>query len=164
MKTVLLFIFLVTGLTFGQFRDELNKPIDLKAGITNNSPSSLFLDFINPQNFSMNHSFSLSYSAFSGGGMALGMYTNSLKYKFNDQLNIEADVSILNSPYNSFGKEFTDQINGVYLSRLEMNYKPSDNFKVVLQYSQMPMSYYSPYYGSSRYYNPFFYGRDLEKD
>lgn len=162
-KTFILFLIISSALS-AQFKEESNKTVDLKKGMINNSPSSLFLDFLNPNNFSMNHSFSLSYSGFSGGGMALGVYTNSLAYKIADNFNIEADISLVNSPYNTFGKEFTDQLNGVYLSRLEMNYKPSDNFRVVLQYQQIPMNSYSPYRYSPYWGNSFFGNSLLEKD
>ena len=82
--------------------------------------------------------------------MALGVYTNSMAYKFNDRLNLETDISIVNSPYNSFGQDFSKQINGVYLSRVQMTYKPTDNMNIILQYRQIPGGLYSPYsFGSS---------------
>lgn len=154
-KFILIIIVLAASISQAQYREDLNKQTDVRSGIVKNNSFGSILGFINPDNFSMRHSFGLSYSAFGGiGGMALGVYTNSMAYKFSDKLNLETDISIVNSPYNSFGKDFSKQINGVYLSRVQMTYKPTDNMNIILQYRQMPSGFYSPYsYGSSSLFN-----------
>ena len=159
-KIVLLLLVAAFSVNYAQYKEQFEKPVDYKSGILNGNSSTLF-GFFNPANFSMHHTFDLSYQAFGGGGLALGVYTNSMFYKINDELNVQADISVVNSPYNSFGKEFTNQINGFYLSRAQINYKPSDNTTIMLQYRNVPMSYYSPYgyygYGSSPFYGSDFY-------
>jgi hypothetical protein len=154
-KFILIIIILVVSISQAQYRDDLNKQTDIRTGIVKNNSFGSILGFINPDNFSMHHSFGLSYSAFGGvGGMALGIYTNSMAYKFSDRLNLETDISIVNSPYNSFGQDFSKQINGVYLSRVQMTYKPTDNMNIILQYRQIPGGFYSPYsYGGSSLFN-----------
>jgi hypothetical protein len=145
MKKLLLILLILSSLNvYAQFRDELNKQPDIKSGILNNSSSSLF-GLFNPDNFKMSHTFDLSYQTSGFGNLALSTYTNSMFYKFNDQLNFQADISLVNSPYNSFGKEFSKQINGIYLSRAQLNYKPSENMNIILQYRSYPAGYYSPY-------------------
>lgn len=154
MKKYILLIVLMLGVTLqAQFKDQLNKPVDIKSGILSGDTSSLF-GFLNSDNLKMHHTFDLSYQAFGGHGIALGVYTNSLMYKFSDQLNVQADLSLVNSPYNSFGKEFASQINGFYLSRAQINYKPTENTTIMLQYQNMPMNFYNPFYG----YSPFYRG------
>ncbi len=157
-KLFFLSLILISSTVYGQFKNKQEAPVDIKSGIINSNPSSFFLGFINPNNFSMNHSFSMSYSAFSGNSIALGVYTNSIFYKFNDQLNIQVDASLVNSPYNSFGQAYSDQINGIYLSRAQLNYRPSDNMHFSIQFRNSPVGYYSPfgYYGYSRYNNSVF--------
>jgi hypothetical protein len=59
----------------------------------------------------------------------------------------------VNSPFNSFSKEFSNQLNGLYLSRAQINYKPSENTSIILQFRSIPGGYYSPYYND---YNPFY--------
>lgn len=155
MKKLFLIIFaLAVSAVFGQYKEELNKQTDIKSGMVKNNSFGSILGFINPDNFSMRHSFNLSYTGFGGlGGMALGVYTNSMSYKFSDNLNLETDISVVNSPYNSFGQDFAKQINGVYLSRVQMTFKPTDNMNIILQYRQIPGGLYSPFsYG----YNPFY--------
>ncbi len=152
MKKILLILSLVALTAINaQFKADLDRKVDIKSGILNKDSASPF-GFLGIEGFKMNHSFSLSYSGFGGGGMALGTYTNSMFFQFNDRLNIQADVSIMNSPYNSFGNDFAKQINGIYLSRLQMNYKISENMNVHINYQNSPFGYYSPYYNE---FSPF---------
>ncbi|HSP89036.1 MAG TPA: hypothetical protein VLN45_12945, partial [Ignavibacteriaceae bacterium] len=99
----------------------------------------------------------MSYSSFGNNGVALGVYTNSMLYNFSDNLNIQTDISFVNSPYSTLGQDFQNNLNGIYLSRAAINYKPWKDVAVSLQYSQLP--YYSPYSRYSNYnrlgYNPF---------
>lgn len=151
-KFVILFFIISISVINAQFKDS-EKPLDVRSGILRGGSSESIFGFINPDNFSMHHSFDLSYTTMGSAGMALGVYTNSMAYKFNDKLNMQADISLVNTPYNSFGPEVSKQINGVYLSRLQLNFKPTDNMSVMVQYRNMPMSYYSPYYyGGSSFY------------
>lgn len=155
MKNFIIILFLLSSAVMGQFKDQGNKPIDIKSGITNYAPSGFTLGFFNPDNFSMHHSVSMSYSSFGSQGLAMGVYTNNMMYKISDNLDVEADISIVNSPYSTLGDAFTNQLNGVYLSRAQLNYKPSKDFSITIQYNQLPNGFYSPY----GYYDSPFYSR-----
>ncbi|GAB4131734.1 MAG: hypothetical protein Fur0015_05480 [Ignavibacteriales bacterium] len=143
MKKIFLFSLLIPVLTFAQFKSESDKKVNLLSGITNNNPSSFLTSFFNPENFSMKHSVSMSYSSFAGQGIAMGVYTNNMSYKISDKMNVEADISLVNSPYSSLGNNFSKEINGIYLSRAQFNYQPTENFFITLQYNSLP--YYSPF-------------------
>lgn len=156
-KLTIIFLLVITTSVVAQFREDSNKPVDIKSGILSNE-SGNFLGIFNPNNFRMSHTFDLSFQSFGAGNLALTTYTNSMFYKFNDQLNIQADISLVNSPYNSFDKNFAKQINGFYLSRAQLNYKPSENMNIILQYRNIPAGYYSPYmYGYPSYYRSYWY-------
>ncbi len=155
MKKFFLFFFLSLSVINAQFKGEDNKSLDIKGSLVNNNPSSFILGFINPDNFSMNHSFSLSYSAFGGNGLALGVYTNQLNYAFSNKLNLQIETSIVNSPYSTFGDKFSKQINGVYLSKAQLDYSPSKDLHFSIQFRHSPFGYYNPYGYSSFYYDPF---------
>jgi hypothetical protein len=144
MKKIFLFVLLIPCLLFAQFKSENDKKINVLSGITNYNPSSFFSGFINPDNFSMKHSVSMSYTSFAGQGIAMGVYTNNMAYKISDKVNVEADISIVNSPYSSLGNKFSKEINGIYLSRAQFNYQPSENFFITLQYNTLPY-YNSPF-------------------
>lgn len=164
MKKLIIIIYvLVVSVSNAQFRDELDKKPDIRSGIVKNNSFGSILGFINPDNFSMRHSFNLSYSTFGGSGLALGVYTNSMAYKFSDKLDLQTDISIVNSPYNSLGQDFAKQINGVYLSRVQMNYKPADNMSIIIQYRNIPGGFYPSYYygGYSPFYRGNFFGSSL---
>lgn len=154
MKKLIIILLVSTSVAFAQFKEELEKPVDIKSGITNYSPSGFFTGFFNPQNFEMNHTVSMSYSSFGNQGIALGVYTNRMAYKFSENLDVEADISFINSPYSSFGDQHAKSLNGIYLSRAQLNYRFSDDFHISLRYNQLPNGYYSPY-GYNRY-SPFY--------
>lgn len=165
MKDIILCFVVFSGVLFSQYKEDANKPVDFSVNFSEDTGPSLLLGFINPNNFSMRHSFSMSYSSFGNQGIALGVYTNRMQYNFNDDLSIEADVSFVNSPYSTFGDQFAKQINGIYLTRAQLNYKISENSKIVLQFNQVPSGFYNPYnssyfYRSNLFYDNFYYGFD----
>jgi len=154
MKKILLLIFIFqVPFLFGQFKGQAEKPININDAILSDNPVSSLFNFFDTSKFSMNHSFSMSYSALGSGGLALGVYRNNIAYEFNDNLNMEIETSFVNSPYNSFGQAFTKQINGVYLSRASINYRPTKDMSFSIQFRNSPVnSYYNRYnYG----YSPF---------
>ena len=108
--------------------------------------------WFDPNKFSMQHNFSMSYVTSAGLGLSLASYTNSMLYHISDPLDVRMDVTLQASPFGSSGLSNPDALNSLYLSRAEVNYRPSENFRVQLQYRQIPFSPYgwwrSPY-GSS---------------
>ena len=163
-KLVLTFIVILTVSVSAQFKDPPFKTESPKDGITNHSSNSLF-GFINPDNFSMHHSFGLSYSTFGGNGVSLATYTNSMMYKFSDDMNVQLDASFVTSPYSSFGQEFQNSLQGFYISRAAFNYKPWQDVYISVQYRNIPNYFLDPfsqygYYGN-RFYRGF-YGFDYD--
>jgi hypothetical protein len=143
--------------TEAQFRDQQPGTPRVGNAIVSSNTPSLF-SWFNPENFHMRHSYSMSYMTAGGRGMAVGMYTNSMFYQIADPLNVQLDVSLMHSPYNSFNRNM-DDYSGVFISRAEINYQPSENFRVQLQYRQVPYTDYLGYYGyyGSRYYSPWYW-------
>ncbi|WP_337865149.1 hypothetical protein [Ignavibacterium sp.] len=155
MKNILIILILISSINFAQFKDNGFPTETPRDGIYNRS-NNFLIDFLNSENFSMKHSFSMSYSAFAGQGIALGVYTNSMMYRFSDNLNVQLDASIVNSPYSTFGKDFQNSLNGIYISRAALNYKPWDDVSITLQYRSLPFYFNNPYNGYRSYYNPFY--------
>lgn len=158
MKKVILFLAVFSVSIFAQFKSDLDNKIEIKSGIVNNNPSSMLFGFVNPENFMMNHSVGMSYSSGGGEGFALGVYTNSMMYKFSDDLNIQADVSMVNSPYSTMGNNFSKNINGIYLTKAALNYRISENTNLSIQYSQIPGGFgygYNGFYRNSFWNNSF---------
>ncbi len=166
MKKVILLLWLFFLTLNAQFRSDLTMP-NINTGIIRNTTSSFVQDLIDFSKLKMQHSFSMSYSAIGNQGIALGVYTNTLRYDFNDNLNFQAAVSFVNSPYSTFGKNFSNKINGIYLEKAQLNYRPTENTFMSLTFSQMPYSYYNgfgyypygayPYGYYSRFDDPYYY-------
>lgn len=153
MKKIILFILFTSVVSFGQFKGDESKNVDLRPGILSDNPIGSIFSFIDMSKFSMNHSFGMSYSSFGNNGMALGVYTNKIAYEFNEDLSFQLNTSFVNSPYNTLGENFTKSINGVYIDNARINYHPSDKFNISLQFSNRPYGYYNGY--SRRGYSPF---------
>ncbi|GAB1349346.1 hypothetical protein MASR1M107_15600 [Ignavibacteriales bacterium] len=154
MKKILMIVLLITAVSTAQFKkDPFSKP-EVRDGIfSKESTGGNFLSNIfNSDNFSMKHSFDASFSTFGEHGIATTVYTNSMFYKFSDNLNVRLDASLVYSPYNSLGKTFQDNINGLYISRAELNFKPWDDTVIRIQYRNIPAGMYNSYYG---YNSPF---------
>ncbi len=151
LKQIFYISLFICSLSFAQFKDK-DVSVPVMNGITNYSPSSFLTNFFNPNNFQMNHSVNMSYSAFGNNGIALSTYTNSMMYKFSENLNLELDASAVFSPYSSFGEEHQNSINGIYLTRAQLNYKISDKSSITIQYFRPPPgTYYNSFYN----YSPF---------
>jgi hypothetical protein len=152
-KIVLIFVLISAFTTVAQYKDVGIEQPSVKEGIVTENSGNI-LGFLNSEDFIMRHSFNLSYSTFAGQGVSLTSYTNSMFYRLMNNMNVQVDVSVLYSPYSTFGDQFQKDISGVYISNAAVNYYPWKNFSVHLQYSAMPYGYgmYNPYYG---YGNPF---------
>ncbi len=154
MKRLTILLIIVFSISIkAQFKTDSDKKDPVINSITNYSPSSLFLGFLNPDNFTIRHSVGMSYTSFGNNGIALGSYTGSIGYAFSDKLNVQVDASLVTSPYSSFGDQFSKDISGLYLNRAAINYAPSENTKFILEFRQIPYGYYN-----RGYYGPFGYG------
>ena len=102
----------------------------------------------------MRQQYNLSVSSFGNETISLGQYTNSMFYNFAPNLNARMDVTLQHSPYNSLGKN-GDALNGIFLSRAEINYQPFDNMVMRLSYQKVPSMYNRNYFGNSNndYFN-----------
>ena len=153
IKLVLISILIFSVCSFAQYRDDgLNDP-SVKEGIVDEN-SGFSLGFLNSENFHMSHSFSMSYTSSGSHGISLGTYTNSMFYRLMDNMNVQMDVSFIYSPYSSFGHNFQNDINGIYISRAAINYSPFKDMHISVQYRNLPYSnyFFNPYMGSFNSY------------
>jgi len=149
MNRIIIILLLGISLTgFAQFKHTDAESPNIMNGIVDQSASSdgLFGGFFSSDNFHMSHSYDLSYQTFGGQGLALGVYTNSMFFKLGSDVNFQTDISVVNSPYSSLGKDFQNSLNGIYLSRAALNYQPYKDLSISVQYSRLPGGY-NPYYG-----------------
>ncbi len=124
---------------FAQFKDETVLKPSIVDGMVDRSPNFI-LGFFDASKFSMHHTYSMSYMSGGGDALALGVYTNSMMYKFADNLNVQVDASLVHTPYSTFGTQAQNNINGIYLSRASLNYTPFKDFHVSLLYQKVPQT------------------------
>ena len=146
-KYIVIFLLFASLSVYAQYKEPPFPTESVKDGIVDNSSSVALFGFLNSENFQMNHSYNLSYSSFGGSGLALGVYTNSMMYKFSQDFNIQLDASFVHSPYNTFGENFKNSIDGFYISKAALNYKPWEDVFISVQYRNIPNVYLNPYYG-----------------
>jgi len=148
IKTTLIFFLLVSGIVFGQLKNQKPQEINVSSAMLVPRSGNVLFGFFNPSNFKMSHSYSFSYTTFGSSSLALGVYTNSMYYKISEPLSMEVDVSLTHSPFNSFGREFQNQFNGIYLSRAALNWRPTENTFINIEFRNLPSTFYlmSPYY------------------
>lgn len=153
LKKILFILLFLSSISFSQFKDGDKNAPTIHDGLSGYSSSGFLSSIFNPNNFQMNQSVSMSYSAFSGNGVALSTYTNSMAYRFSNNFNIQVDASLVVSPYSSFGREHQKAINGIYLSRAQLNYSPTKNMHLSIQYFGAPPGSY--YYRNNFWGNSF---------
>lgn len=154
---VLLIVVAMPVLAFGQLKEQ-TKPLSFSQLLTQglSAPRGLVgLLGLNPNRFSMQQSYSLSYLSGGGNGYSQGMYLNTMSYRVADPLSVSLQWGMMNQPLGSLGASPLYQ-SGFFFSGANVEYKPSDKFSVGLQINSYPASnYYSPYRLGRSYYNPF---------
>ena len=122
--------------------------------------NGLILGFINPKNFSLQHSVNLSYVTLGNSSVSLASYTATMNYNILKNLRVSADVTMQYSPFASLGsnnsvlnKDFQNSFNGLNLSRVSLEYKPAENMYINIDYiNNSSNNYlYDNYY--NRYWN-----------
>lgn len=160
MKRIIVFfaaIILTSNFSFAQYKGYDDKG----PSSYNKNTSNLLFGFINPKNFTMNHSFNMQMQTTSYGNVSLTSYINSMNYQISDRFNVSADVKFQYSPYasSSLGSAsalaLQKNLSGVFLSRASMNYRISDNAFINFEYRKLDESdymndYYNPFYSNSR--------------
>jgi len=148
---LLVIVFALNCMSYAQFK----RPED--GNSINRNTNNLILGIFNPKNFSMNHSFQVSMLSSSFGNVSLTSYVNSMNYKVTDRLNVSADVKLQYAPYVSsslggaFANSMQNDLNGLSLSRLAVDYKVSDNSSIRLEYRKIDDMYYYNHYNDLSY-------------
>lgn len=152
MRKVLLLAVIISVSAVAQFKPKQSEQPRISDSFIQPQSASDWFNFFNPNNFQMHHSYSASYTAAGGQGVALQRYTNTMMYQFAPNLDARIDLSAQNSPYSTFDARLQNQFNRISLSRAELNYRPWENTLLRISYQEVPFSYYG--HGSG-YYRPF---------
>jgi hypothetical protein len=137
-------------LAFGQLKAQL-KPQSFSQLLT--QPQGLVgLIGLDPNRFSMQQSYSLSYMSLGGHDFSQGVYLNTMSYRFSEPLQVSLQWGVMNQPLSGLGVPSLYQ-NGIFLSGASVEYKPSRNLSIGVQYNRRPGGLWYrgyPYYDDSR--------------
>ena len=141
IKTTMVFL-IFSAAAMCQFRSQPDARSSVDESLIRPDDGGLLFGWFDPSRLTMHNSYTLSYTTSGGKGYSLGDLTSSIAYKISDPLSVQFDVSLLHSPYNNLGGNFANNISGIYLTRAELDYRPSKNMFLQIQYQQLPAMYW----------------------
>jgi len=151
--------------------------VTAQSGMANTSGSSILktggkfmpkfssVSLLDPERFTMKNQYIMSFSSASGNGSLMGMFINSMEYRFNMPLIMRMKVAYQTQSGHLFGDRngYSGQPNlnqgRVFIPSFDLIYKPFKNTTISFHYRDYSTS--NSYYGSrymSRYgrrYNPY---------
>ena len=148
-------IVLTSSLGFAQQKSQA-KPLDLSSilrSLTTKPTGQFSLLGIDPNNFSMHHSYEMSFFSFGGRSLTQAIYLNTINYKIADPLSLTFQWGVHHQPFGGFLKDNLAS-QGAFISGAELKYKPNDKMMIKIQYHSYPNSVINPYY-YGYYYNRF---------
>lgn len=151
VKALAVLVLCVSVPLVAQFKEKAGSRPSVGESLVRQQNSNLLFGWFDPSRFSMHQSYSLSYMSIGGQGLSLGVYTNSMYYKISGPLDVQFDVSLQHSPFSSFGN--SKDLSGMYLSRVQLNYRPAENMLLQVQYRQLPTMYWWDQNRSPMFYN-----------
>lgn len=135
-------LIIISTVSTAQFKSQPEVKPSVSESLIRPDGGSLLFGWFDPSRFTMHNSYSLSYTTSGDKGFSLGTLTSSLAYQISDPLSVEFDLSLMHSPFNNLGNNFSKNISGVYLTRAELNYKPSKDVLFQIQFRQLPTLYW----------------------
>ena len=103
------------------------------------------------------HSYSVSYFSGGLGSASLGLFTTNMFYEFSSKLSLDFNLSVAHDPSSLWTDGKTS--NTAFLPGFNLDYHPSEKFRMSLSYQQFVGN---PYYNS--YYSPNYYRRGMFSD
>lgn len=150
IKTAII-LTIIGSIAVSQFKSQPETKPSVAESLIRPDGGGLLFGWFDPSRFVMHNSYSLSYTSSGSKGFSLGTLTSSMAYQISDPLSVEFDLSLMHSPFNNLGGNFSKNISGFYLTRAELNYRPSKDVLFQIQFRQLPMMYWMNNYDSFDY-------------
>ena len=153
IRVIIGIIIIMAGFSLqAQLKSQLPRPLAVEDAIQIPSAASKgsLLNFIDPDRFFMNQSYSLTYSSY-GGGMSMGIYQNQMSYIFSDKLMMNARLGFVHNPFGtgSYSQGQTNLMNNLIYG-FDLSYRPKDNVSFNLRFDKTPYYYHSGFYPYGR--------------
>jgi len=103
------------------------------------SGTSQGLSLLNPERLQMSQSYGMavSYSSGQGKGDLLGLYQNTLSYRFSPRLNVQMGLGFLHRPLATFSENSATR-NQALMTAFQVDYRPFDNIFFHFSYQSLP--------------------------
>lgn len=111
-------------------------------------PSTPFFDL---SRFHMTQSYTLGFFSGSGGSATRGLYRNTVTYQLADPLRLTVSMGILHDPTALLSSRGTSRATSLYPSGW-LDWRPSENFRMLVGFESVPASWYYGNYGYGGYY------------
>jgi hypothetical protein len=148
MKSRTFYVVLILGVFFSslimaQFKETESNVFNPSSLLK--QPAGLLDNLLSSSKFSMSHSYSVSYLSMGSQGFTQGLYLNTMNYRFSDPLLMQVRIGYLHQPFGRKG--ISENSNGtLFVQRAMLQYKPSNNFSIRIDYQSLPSSLMmSPY-------------------
>lgn len=103
-----------------------------------------------PDRFSMQHSYSVSYISSNGHGQTIGLYLNSMRYQISRSVDLDVTLGWLHQPSQVFSRNEQGVNNyGRIMPNVRLLYQPSEKFRFQVSFESMPGVYTDYYRGST---------------
>ena len=139
LLTLLIALAVVIMTSVGCFSQELAAPTTIER-IESPLTAGNGLQFggwLDPQRFSMTHSYGLTFTRWGGQSFNYGIYTNRMEYRVSNPLTLSTTISVLHQPFTMLNGGLAGNGLGV-LSSFQLEYRPSENMRMMLDV-QMPV-------------------------
>ena len=147
IKTSILKIVLLSTLTSlltGQLRSKV--PINSLPVNTQGLSHAQNLSFLDPNRFSMNHSFGMNMMSFGGNSMSVGSYTNQINYMIKENMRLSTNFTLA-SPMNGANQYSKNRFGGSQLFYgANLDYQPTKNLFLKFSMNNYPRYGYSQPY------------------
>ena len=144
----IILIFVLGTSAWGQSADKAEIQ-SVRKDLLGLKPVSKPFSLIDLSRVKWSHSYSVAF--FSGGGTSgsVGLYSGSIFYEFTRSLSMTLNLNILHNP-ESFVSRNTGT-DAAFYPAVNLDFHPSDNFRMSLNFISYPGGYYNPYYPYSLY-------------
>ena len=131
-----------------QLKSQVSKPLPVEKAIRipGIGSTKLGINFLDPNRFFMNQSYSLSYSSWGGRSASMGIYQNSMSYIFSDKLALRTRIGFMHDPLSMNTMTNQNNLMDNLIYGADLVYRPKKNMMFNIRFDK------SPYYYRSRFY------------
>jgi hypothetical protein len=110
-------------------------------------PEGFLRNLLDPSKFYMTQSYSFSVLSSGRQTYNMGLYLNTMTYRFSDPLLMQLRVGYMHQPLGGSSYMSSAQQGSLFIQGFNVLYKPMDNMIISLDYESNPYMFANPYWG-----------------